>query len=80
MCLRKMSNSSERSQRRSSRFAEPMHTPTAERAGIVTPSSSVSSVVNRCTVVSGVSKRNPSSMAGRSAHGRPAARRTGPDV
>ena len=63
MCLRKMSNSSDRSQRCSSRFAEPMHTPITERAGISTPSSWVYSVVKRWTVVSGVSKRSPSSIA-----------------
>ena len=42
-------------QRFASRLAEPMQTSIIEPAGISTPSSSVSSVANRCTEVNGVS-------------------------
>ena len=62
--FRKMSNSSERSHRFSSRFAEPMQTSITAPSGRVTPSSSVSSAAYRCTVVNGVSNRSPSSIAG----------------
>jgi len=61
--FRNMSNSSERSHRRSSRLAEPMHTSITDPAGSSTPSTTVSSITYRCTVVSGVSNRKPSSIA-----------------